>query len=255
VACLLWRDGAIVQSVNFSHTNLIGDAQTAVDFFNVWGVDEIVLLDVSRDKKNQEEFRETAKDLSTSCFVPLTIGGWVTTVSDIKELLDCGADKVVINTKAFADPDFITEASNRFGSQCITVSMDVKETETGYEVVTDRGQKHTGQNAVEWAQRADELGAGEIFLTSIDQDGTQSGYDLELIRKVSDNVSIPVIASGGVGEWEHLVEGIVDGNADAVSVANRLHHVQHSTKKAKDYMKSAGIDVREPAFADRYDLR
>jgi cyclase len=255
VACLLWRDGAIVQSVNFSHTNLIGDAQTAVDFFNVWGVDEIVLLDVSRDKKNQEEFRETAKDLSTSCFVPLTIGGWVTTVSDIKELLDCGADKVVINTKAFADPDFITEASNRFGSQCITVSMDVKETETGYEVVTDRGQKHTGQNAVEWAQRADELGAGEIFLTSIDQDGTQSGYDLELIRKVSDNVSIPVIASGGVGEWEHLVEGIVDGNADAVSVANRLHHVQHSTKKAKDYMKSAGIGVREPAFADRYDLR
>jgi cyclase len=255
VACLLWRDGAIVQSVNFEHTNLIGDAQTAVDFFNVWGVDEIVLLDVSRTNENKDEFRETAIELSTSCFVPLTIGGWIETIEDIQELLACGADKVVINTKAVTDPEFITQASDRFGSQCITVSIDAEETPTGYEVITDRGQNRTGINAIDWAQRVDTLGAGEIFLTSIDQDGTQSGYDLRLINEVSNVVSIPVIASGGVGKWDHLVEGIVDGNADAVSVANRLHHVQHSTKKAKDHMRSAGIDVREPSFAERYDLQ
>jgi cyclase len=226
-----------------------------VDFFNVWGVDEIILLDVTRSNDNQEEFRKTATELSTSCFVPLTIGGWVKTIEDIQSLLACGADKVTINTQAVVDPEFIIRASDRFGSQCITVSIDVRETPTGYEVVTDRGQNNTGKDAIEWAQRVDTLGAGEIFLTSIDQDGTQSGYDLRLINEVSNTVSVPVIASGGVGKWSHLVEGIVDGNADAVSVANRLHHVQHSTKKAKDHMKSAGIDVREPSFADRYDLQ
>jgi cyclase len=255
VACLLWRDGAIVQSVNFQHTNLIGDAQTAVDFFNVWGVDEIILLDVTRSNDNQKEFRKTATELSTSCFVPLTMGGWVKTIEDIQDLLACGADKVVINTKAATDPEFISRASDRFGSQCITVSIDTKKTSTGYEVIIDRGRNKTGMDAIEWAQRVDKLGAGEIFLTSIDKDGTQSGYDLDLINKVSDVVSVPVIASGGVGKWEHLAEGIIAGNADAVSVANRLHHVQHSTKKAKDHMQSAGINVREPSFAERYDLQ
>ena len=250
----MWRDGSIVQSVNFDHTNIIGDAQTAVDFFNVWGVDEIILLDVSRNEDDKEKFRETAVNLSTSCFVPLTIGGWVKTVDDIRELLMCGADKVVINTEAVNNPEFVTQASDRFGSQCITVSIDVKNTSDGYEVVTDRGRNHTGKHPVKWAKRAETLGAGEIFLTSIDQDGTQSGYDLDLISAVSEAVSVPVIASGGVGIWKHLVEGVVEGGADAVSVANRLHHVQHSTKKAKEYMKSAGIDVREPSFAERYDL-
>jgi cyclase len=209
---------------------------------------------VSRTKDNQAEFRPIVKELSTSCFVPLTVGGWIETLEDIQTLLDCGADKVVINTKTVTDPDFITQAGNRFGSQCITVSIDAKEIESGYEVVTDRGRNRTGKQVVDWATRADALGAGEIFLTSIDQDGTQSGYDLRLISDVADAVSIPVIASGGVGTWDHLVEGIKHGNADAVSVANRLHHVQHSTKKAKDHMKSAEINVREPAFADRYDF-
>lgn len=254
VACLLWRDGSIVQSVNFEHTNIIGDAQTAVDFFNVWGVDEIILLDVSRNDSSIDEFRETAVELSTSCFVPLTIGGWVESIEDIRELLMSGADKVVINTKAETDPEFITRASDLFGSQCITVSIDAKKTADGYEVVTDRGRNRAGKDPVEWAKHVETLGAGEIFLTSIDQDGTQSGYDIDLISAVSGAVSIPVVASGGVGIWKHLVEGIVEGNADAVSVANRLHHVQHSTKKAKDYLKSAGIDVREPSFAERYDL-
>jgi cyclase len=209
---------------------------------------------VSRSDNNREQFRKTAIELSTSCFVPLTIGGWVKTIEDIRELLTCGADKIVINTRAVTNPEFITKSSERFGSQCITVSIDVKETSDGYKVITDRGQNKTEKDVVEWAQRVDTLGAGEIFLTSVDQDGTQSGYDLHLINKISNSVSIPVIASGGVGKWEHLVEGIVEGNADAVSVANRLHHIQHSTKKAKDHMKSAGINVREPSFAERYDL-
>lgn len=254
IACLLWRDGAIVQSVNFNHTNIIGDAQTAVDFFNVWGVDEIVLLDVSRTEKAREEFRETVSTLSTNCFVPLTIGGWITSVEDVRELLAIGADKVAINTKAAIDPGFITEASVHFGSQCITVSIDVEETEGGYEVITDRGRSGTGMDPFTWSKRVENLGAGEIFLTSIDRDGTQTGYDLELVDGVARVVSIPVVASGGVGDWDHLVEGIFEGGVDAVSVANRLHHMQHSTKKAKDHMKSAGVDVREPSFAERYEV-
>lgn len=169
-------------------------------------------------------------------------------------MLTSGADKIAINTIAASNPEFITEASDRFGSQCITVSIDVQQSGDTYEVVTDRGQNNTGMDPVDWARRVEELGAGEIFLTSIDRDGTQSGYDIDLVRKVVDSVSIPVIASGGVGRWEHLVEGIVEGGAEAVSVANRLHHVQHSTKKAKDHMQSAGIDVREPSFADRYEV-
>jgi cyclase len=255
VACLLWRDGVIIQSVKFQHTNIIGDAQTAVDFFNVWGVDEIVLLDVSRNDSNQDEFRKVLKDLSTRCFVPLTVGGWVQTLEDFRKLLSIGADKISINTKATINPKFVTDASNRFGSQCVTVSIDVKKTSNGYEVVSDRGQDSTGIQPAVWAKRVEELGAGEIFLTSIDKDGSQSGYDLDLIKSVSDAVSVPVVASGGVGRWKHLVDGIVKGGADAVSVANRLHHVQHSTKKAKDHLQSAGIDVREPSFAERYDIK
>lgn len=254
MACLLWRDEGIVQSVNFEHTNIIGDAQTAVDFFNVWGIDEIVLLNVSRDEGKQDDFYETIADLSTSCFVPLTIGGWIQTFEDIRKTLSIGADKVAINTKALANPGFVTDASNRFGSQCITVSIDVEETSNGYEVITDRGRKPTGRVPTEWAKQVEDLGAGEIFLTSIDQDGTQSGYDLKLIKSISDAVSIPTVASGGVGRWEHLVDGIVDSGADAVSVANRLHHIQHSAKKAKEHLQSAGIDVREPSFAERYNI-
>lgn len=248
----MWRDGAIVQSINFTHTNFVGDAQTAVDFFNVWGVDEIVLLNVSRDMQGQSEFRNTIEELSKSCFVPLSVGGWVKTIDDIYELLQIGADKVVINTKAESEPEFISQAAHRFGSQCITISIDVEKTDQGYEVVTDRGRNYTGRNPADWATRIESLGAGEIFLTSIDQDGTQSGFDTTLISDVSKSVSVPLIASGGVGEWEHLVEGIVEGNANAVSVANRLHHTQHSTKKAKEYMWSEGINVRKPSFSERF---
>jgi cyclase len=240
--------------VNFKHTNIAGDAKTAVNFLNVWGVDEIVLLNVSRSEDDKESFCEDVRKITADCFVPVTIGGWITSLDDIRELLAHGADKIAVNTKAEADPEFITKASSRFGSQCITVSIDVEETDDGYEVVTDRGENHTGRSPIEWATEVEDRGAGEIFLTSIDQDGTQSGYDLDLIAEISEAVSVPVVASGGVGQWDHLVEGVVEAGADAVSVANRLHHMHHSGKKAKDHMKSAGLNVREPAFSEQYDL-
>lgn len=253
VACLLWRDGNIVQSVQFQHTNVIGSATTAVDFFNVWGIDEIVLLNVSREESTMEEFYETILRLSRKCFVPLTAGGWVSTKEDIRTLLTKGADKVAINTAAFRDPSFITDAAGTFGSQCIVVSIDTKETEGGsYEVMIDRGGERTGQRPVEWASEAESRGAGEIFLTSIDRDGTKKGYDVDLVGSVVEAVDIPVVASGGAGEWEHLADCIRSTGVDAVSVANRFHHSQHSTKKAKEFLIEEGFDVREPMFASRF---
>jgi len=249
VACLLWRDGTIVQSVQFKHTNIIGTATTAVDFFNIWGVDEIILLDVSRSPTVRESFYETVKDLSRRCMVPLTVGGWVRNVDEISRLLDVGADKVAINTAAVENPDLVVAGSERYGRQCIVVSIDAirRDYETS-EVVVDRGTEPTGRTVREWATEVAELGAGEIFLTSIDRDGTKEGYDLDLIRGVSEVVEVPVVASGGAGEWDHLVEAVNDGNADAVSVANRFHHTQHSTQKAKEHMIEAGLNVRKPYF-------
>ncbi len=251
VACLLWRNGSIVQSVGFRHTNIIGSASTAVDFFNIWGVDEIVLLDVTRTPSAREAFYETLETLSRRCMVPLTVGGWVTDTDEIRQLLKTGADKVAINTAGYENPDFITEASTAFGRQCIVVSIDASTRDDGsYQVVIDRGNEHTGKSVSEWAGTAEDAGAGEIFLTSIDRDGSQDGYDIDLIQQVTSRVDIPVVASGGAGEWNHLVEAVREGNADAVSVANRFHHIQHSTRKAKEHMIDSGLNVREPYFYD-----
>jgi len=254
VACLLWRDGGIVQSVNFSHTNMVGSASTAVEFFNMWGIDEIVLLDVSRDTDSRDKFYETVRRLSKQCFVPLTVGGWVKTTDEMRRLLQIGADKIAINTEAKRNPELIESGSNLFGGQCIVVSVDARRTDTGHEVVIDRGKEPTQTTPSDWAAEAESRGAGEIFLTSIDQDGTKEGYEIDLIRSVSDVVNVPVVASGGAGDWEHLVTAIRDGRADAVSVANRFHHSQHSTTKAKEHMIDAGLSVRKPAFAERYQV-
>lgn len=231
---------------------MIGSATTAVEFFNVWGIDEIVLLDVSRSPSRREDFWETVRELSRQCFVPLTVGGWVTSPEDFRDLLQIGADKVAVNTEAVRDPSLIERASKTFGTQCVVVSIDAKRTDDGHQVFVDRGSEPTGESPAEWARRAARLGAGEVFLTSIDRDGTKEGYDLELIRSVVDAVSIPVVASGGAGEWPHLVEAVEEGNADAVSVANRFHHSQHSTTKAKEHMVWAGLNVREPVFTERF---
>lgn len=249
IPSLLVRDGKIVQSVQFRHTNVIGNAFTAVDFFNGWAVDEILILDISREHTGRDEFFYIVQELSERCFVPLAVGGWITSISDIEALLGRGADKVVINTHAFRHPEFITEAARVFGSQCIVVSMDVRRDGEGRHVVwIDRGRENTGMSVVEWARTAREKGAGEILLTSIDHDGMRKGYDLELMAEVTRAVDIPVIAFGGVGDWQHLVEGVNVGHVDAVSAGNIFHYTEHSTKKAKEFMREKGVEVRDTVF-------
>lgn len=257
IACLILKDGQLVQSLGFKEFLVVGNAIMAVQHFNAWEVDEIIFLDINRKKNydfwrsdvnyNNElqEFTDVIRYVSKSSFVPLTAGGGIRSIDDMRAFIHAGADKVSINTKALQDPAFITEGARVFGSQCIVVSIDAKRMTDGrHRVMTNFGQDDTGKNVVEWARETEARGAGEIFLTSTDQDGSQKGYDIALIQSVADAVSIPVIASGGVGDWRHLIEGIVDGHASAVSVANKFHFTEHSTRHAKEYMREAGIDVR-----------
>ena len=246
---IILNNGDIVQSVNFEHPNIIGNAVTAVDFFNSWAVDEIIILDVSRDNLQREKFHKIIHGLSKRCFIPLTVGGWITNTNEIQKILSEGADKISINTEAFRNPDFIKEATSIFGSQCIVVALDVKKDNQGkYEVFVDRGRENTGLDPVDWARKMQKLGAGEILLTSIDREGTKAGYDLELISRVSNAVTIPVIAFGGVGKWQDFVDGINIGKADAVSAANIFHFTEHSTFNAKDFMIRSGLNVRKSKF-------
>lgn len=246
VPVLILRDGRVVQSVRFRHTNVIHwNPVTAVDFFNAWAVDEIVVLDVSRDTRHRQRFYDAVLGLSAKCFVPLTVGGWVTDVEEMRHLLRLGADKVVINTAAVRRPELITEGARLFGSQCIVVSIDARRSDAlGREVYVDRGREATGLAAVEWARIAEARGAGELLVTSIDHDGARGGYDLELIRSVAEAVEIPVIAFGGVFTWDHLVAGVREGRAEAVAAANIFHYTEHSTKKAKEHLRASGVDVR-----------
>jgi len=246
---IILDNGNVVQSVNFKHTNVIGNAITAVDFFNSWAVDEIIILDVSKKLNNRTNFYNIIQGLSKRCFVPLTVGGWIKNEQEINNLLRCGADKISINTIAVENPESITKFSEIFGSQCIVVSIDVKKnTENHYEVFIDRGMKSTGLNPVEWAKKAEKLGAGEILLTSIDHEGMRNGYDLDLVRRVCESVTIPVIAFGGVGKWEDFVDGINIGKADAISAANIFHYTEHSTFNAKQFLIKNGIEVNVPKF-------
>lgn len=243
---LILRDGLVVQSIQFKHTNVIHwKAVTAVDFFDRWAVDEIVVLDVSRNLKQRQKFHTILGGLAQKCFVPLTVGGWVDSVEEVRHLLRLGADKVTLNTAAVRRPQLLTECARVFGSQCVVVSIDVKDHGDGnYEVYIDRGREPTGLRPWDWARQARERGAGEIFLNCIDRDGFRQGYDHRLLRMVVEAMDIPVIAMGGVLTWQHLVDGIVLGGADAVAAANIFHYTEHSTKKAKDFMASAGIEVR-----------
>ena len=246
IPVLILRDGLVVQSIQFKHTNVIHwKPVTAVDFFNRWAVDEIAVLDVSRNQKQRDKFYDVVLGLSKKCFVPLTVGGRVDSVDEVRKLLRLGADKVTINTEAVRRPQLIKECAEVFGSQCIVISIDVKDHGEGkYEAYIDRGSEPTGLSPFDWARQAQEMGAGEIFLNCIDRDGFRQGYDLVLLRGVVDAVDIPVIAMGGVFTWQHLVDGVIEGGADAVAAANIFHYTEHSTKKAKRYMREAGIDVR-----------
>jgi cyclase len=246
IPTLVLRDGTVVRSVNFKHTNVIHwKPMTAVDFFNKWAVDEIVLLDVSRDRTQRARFYEVVEGLSRKCFVPLTVGGWVTELDEVRRLLRLGADKIAINTEAVRRPRFLTECARVFGAQCMVAAIDVRRDPDGTPVVwIDRGRERTEWTATAWAREAEQHGAGEMFLTSIDREGTGAGYDLDLVRSVAAAVSVPVIAFGGAFTWQHLAEGILEGGADAVSAANVFHFTEQSTRKAKDFLRRSGVDVR-----------
>ena len=246
IPVLILKDGLVVQSIQFKHTNIIHwNPVIAVDFFNRWAVDEIIVLDVSRNENRREVFYEVISNLSEKCFVPLTVGGWICSTDEVKKLLRLGADKVVINTEVVRRPQLLEECVNTFGSQCMVVSIDVKTDEANnYEVYINRGTEPTKLFPEKWALAVQEIGAGEIFLNSIDRDGFRKGYDLKLLKTITETVSIPVIAMGGVFNWQHLHDGIILGGADAVAAANIFHYTEHSTKKAKDFLRNSGIDVR-----------
>lgn len=245
IPVLILRDGQVVQSIQFRHTNVIHyDPVHAVECFNRWAVDELVILNVSKTADSAEQFAGIIQRISRECFVPLTVGGWITSPAYGIELLHSGADKLVVNTILEDDPDLVTELSARLGRQCIVASMDIKQKETGeYTILVDRGSRDVGVDPVEWAVRAQKLGAGEIFINSIDHDGNRKGYALEPFQRVIDAVSVPVIVMGGVLLWDHLLEGLTIG-ADAVAAANIFHYTEQSTKRAKKAMEKAGIPVR-----------
>ena len=245
IAVLILRDGRVVQSVRFKHTNVIHyDPVHAVECFNKWAVDEIVLLNVSPSPESRQGFLDAVGRISGECFVPLSAGGWITDMDYARALLVNGADKLVVNTLLADDPDLVTTLSRRFGRQCMVASMDVKRDEQGLvQVAVDRGQRAIGFAPVAWAQRAESLGAGEIFFNSIDHDGARKGYDLDTLKEVCSAVSVPVIAFGGVFTWDHLVAGLHAG-ADAVAVANQFHYTEHSSRKAKRHLVQSGIAVR-----------
>ena len=215
--------------------NMIGDS---------WAVDEILLLDVSRNLNERQKFHKIVSGLSSRCFVPLTVGGGIRSIEDINKLLNCGADKVSINTAAVENSKVVIDSSKKFGSQCIVVAIDAKKNGDKWEVFTHGGRNNSGIDALEYAEQMEKNGAGELLVTSMDRDGTQVGYDIDLMSKISSKVNIPVIASGGVGNLDHLVDGIKLGKASAVLAASIFHYGKHSVKEAKDYLDSKGIPVR-----------
>ncbi len=253
IASILWHRGQVVQTRKFKPQNVIGNALTAVDFFNSWAIDEIILLDISPTDKHYEKFIETAEELSRRCFVPLTVGGNLKTLEQAHHFTRVGADKVVVNSEAFRNPDLIKRIADSFGNQCVVVSVDGtenREMKCGYEVVIDHGKNKTGFDLIEWVKTAVNHGAGELLINSLDRDGDRRGYDLELMKKVVSNVPVPVIAFGGVNEWQHLVDGIEIAGVQAVAAGNVFHYVEQSTKKAKEYMENSGLRVRAASFYD-----
>jgi len=242
ILCLLLNKGIFMNSRNFD-LNPVGNIETIEQYLDFNSIDELVILNVERGEKNMDEFCAGVADVATRCFVPIAAGGGVKSIDDFHKLLNSGADKVIINTAAYENPELVTEAARVFGSQCVVASVDVKKNKKGsYEVWICNGSKNTGMDAFEWLKQLENLGAGEIFLTSIDEDGKCQGYDLALVKKASETVNIPIIVSGGVGEFEHLVDGIKEGHASAVSAANIFHFIGFSLTKAKVFLRTSGLN-------------
>ena len=245
IPCLDVKDGRVVKGINFVDLIDAGDPVEQASVYNKNGADEICFLDITASSDKRDILLDTVKKTAECCFVPLTVGGGVRSIQDIRKLLLAGADKVSINTAAIKNPELIKESSNKFGSQCIVVAIDAKKTaENKWTVFTHGGREATELDAVEFAKLAEKNGAGEILLTSMDRDGTKEGYDIELTKKISSTLNIPVIASGGVGNLEHLKDGILDGGASAVLAASIFHFGEYSIQEAKEYLKKENVPVR-----------
>jgi cyclase len=249
IPCLDVDNGRVVKGVNFVGIRDAGDPVEVAKRYNEQGADEITFLDITATHEGRETTAYTVEKIASEVFIPLTVGGGIRTVDDIRCMLNAGADKVSINSAAVYNPDFVKEASQKFGAQCIVVAIDAKRVsqaseELRWEIFTHGGRKATGIDAVEWAVKMANYGAGEILLTSMDCDGTKGGFDLGVTRAISDAVSVPVIASGGVGNLQHLAEGVLNGGADAVLAASIFHFGEYSIIEAKHYMQECGIEMR-----------
>lgn len=249
IPCLDVDNGRVVKGVKFVEIRDAGDPVENARRYNLEGADEITFLDITASSDNRDTMAHVVEAVASEVFIPLTVGGGIREVADIRRMLNAGADKVSINTAAIFNPEFVQQAADKFGSQCIVVAIDAKKvSQTGeldrWEIFTHGGRKTTGIDAIEWAVKMDSFGAGEILLTSMDRDGTKIGFDNELTCRVSEAVRVPVIASGGVGNLDHLVDGVLKGKADAVLAASIFHFGEYRIEQAKAYMQSKGIEVR-----------
>ena len=244
IPCLDVNNGRVVKGINFIDLKDAGDPVEQAKIYSEGGADEICFLDITASNENRETIYDVVEKTSKKCFVPLTVGGGVRSVEDISKLLNCGADKVSINTAAVSDKQVVVDSSKKFGSQCIVVAIDAKKNGNIWEIYTHGGRNKTGIDVIKFAKEMEKSGAGELLVTSMDRDGTQVGYDIDLMSKISSAVNIPVIASGGVGTLDHLVDGIKLGNASAVLAASIFHYGKYSVKQAKEYLDLKGIPVR-----------
>jgi cyclase len=249
IPCLDVDNGRVVKGVKFVDIRDAGDPVEIARRYDREGADEITFLDITATHDNRDTIAHVVEQVASEVFIPLTVGGGIRTLDDIRRMLNAGADKVGINSAAVFNPDFVREAAERFGSQCIVVAIDAKKTSlpgepNRWEIFTHGGRKPTGIDAINWAKKMVDYGAGEILLTSMDRDGTREGFDLPLTRAISEAVSVPVIASGGVGNLDHLADGITEGKADAVLAASIFHFAEYTIEQAKQHMASRGIEVR-----------
>ena len=244
IPCLDVNNGRVVKGVNFVDLIDAGDPVAIAQAYDKAGADELVFLDITASSDNRGTVVDMVRKVAEKVFIPFTVGGGIRSVDDFKALLREGADKISVNSAAIMNPNLISEAADKFGSQCVVVAIDVKKTEDGWHIFKNGGRVDMGIDAIEWAMKADKLGAGEILLTSMDCDGTKAGYDIELTRLISENVSIPVIASGGAGKLSHFYDALTDGKADAALAASLFHFKELEIKEVKEYLRGRGVSVR-----------
>lgn len=244
IPCLDVNNGRVVKGINFVNLIDAGDPVAVAAAYDAAGADELVFLDITASSDHRNTVADMVRKVAEQVFIPFTVGGGIRTVDDFKAILREGADKVSVNSAAIMNPHLISEAAEKFGSQCVVVAIDAKKTPDGYHIFKNGGRVDMGINAIEWAMQADKLGAGEILLTSMDCDGTKAGYDIELTRLISENVSIPVIASGGAGKLEHFYDALTDGKADAALAASLFHFKELEIRQVKQYLKDRGVPVR-----------